>query len=86
MATRGRRRQRCPPASSMKRQVRRRACRSASGVIGSGWWRTEGRWFSSKQDVGIGTRGIALGFDMVAGGGGGADVVDMVISGTILWF
>jgi len=33
--------------------------------------------------VGIGTRGIALGFDMVAGGGGGADVVDMVISGVL---
>ena len=79
MATRGRRRQRCPPASSMKRQVRRRAWRSASGVIGSGWWRTEGRWFSSKHDVGIGTRGIDRGFDDMVDGGGGADVVDMVM-------
>ena len=79
MATRGRRRQRCPPASSMKRQVRRRAWRSASGVIGSGWWRTEGRWFSSKHYVGIGTRGIDRGFDDMVDGGGGADVVDIVM-------
>ena len=66
MATRGRRRERCP-ASSMKRTVRRRVLRSADGVMGLGWWRTDGRWFSSKVEGSMGTSGMVFG-----GGGGGA--------------
>ena len=56
MATRGRRRERWP-ASSMNRTVRLRDWRSASGVMGLGWCRTEGRWFSSNVDCNVGRRG-----------------------------
>lgn len=75
IVTRGSLRTRSEPASSKKRQVRRRAVRSSVGVQNPVL--QDGSWDSEKKAgdfVGVGGRGGADG----GGGGGGLCIVDQV--------